>query len=153
MFAIIKDNEVIKFPILNLRREFPNSSFPVNLTDDNLPEGVVKVHVAAAPVANFNQKVVQANPTFDGEKWVQTWNVISLTDTEYTEKLIIKESVVREERNSLLEETVDKINAIRWETMSEEQRNLWRNYRQALLDIPQQEGFPLEVIWPGKPTL
>ena len=28
----------------------------------------------------------------------------------------------------------------------------WATYRQALRDVPQQEGFPQNVIWPTKPT-
>lgn len=28
---------------------------------------------------------------------------------------------------------------------------LWRIYRQALRDVPQQDGFPHSVEWPGKP--
>ena len=27
----------------------------------------------------------------------------------------------------------------------------WATYRQALRDIPQQEGFPENVVWPEKP--
>jgi len=27
----------------------------------------------------------------------------------------------------------------------------WAQYRQALRDIPQQDGFPENVIWPTKP--
>lgn len=27
----------------------------------------------------------------------------------------------------------------------------WKDYRQALRDLPQQEGFPQEVVWPTKP--
>jgi len=27
----------------------------------------------------------------------------------------------------------------------------WADYRQALRDIPQQEGFPENVVWPEKP--
>ena len=27
----------------------------------------------------------------------------------------------------------------------------WATYRQALRDIPQQEGFPESVVWPEKP--
>jgi len=28
---------------------------------------------------------------------------------------------------------------------------VWRDYRQALRDVPQQVGFPQEVVWPSKP--
>jgi hypothetical protein len=27
----------------------------------------------------------------------------------------------------------------------------WAEYRQALRDVPEQEGFPLNVLWPAKP--
>jgi hypothetical protein len=33
-------------------------------------------------------------------------------------------------------------------TMSDE----WKTYRQALRDIPSQEGFPNDVTWPTSPT-
>lgn len=28
---------------------------------------------------------------------------------------------------------------------------VWIDYRQALREIPQQDGFPLNVIWPNEP--
>ena len=36
--------------------------------------------------------------------------------------------------------------------ISDEYRNVLRAYRQALRDIPQQEGFPENVVWPDKPS-
>lgn len=30
-------------------------------------------------------------------------------------------------------------------------KDLWAAYRQALRDVPQQAGFPENVIWPQKP--
>ena len=33
-------------------------------------------------------------------------------------------------------------------TMSDE----WRTYRQALRDVPSQEGFPNDITWPTKPS-
>ena len=27
----------------------------------------------------------------------------------------------------------------------------WKVYRQALRDVPEQEGFPLAIVWPVKP--
>jgi hypothetical protein len=30
-------------------------------------------------------------------------------------------------------------------------RDAWAAYRQALRDLPQQEGFPMSVVWPEKP--
>jgi hypothetical protein len=31
-------------------------------------------------------------------------------------------------------------------------RNKWKDYRQALRDVPQQSGFPNTIVWPVKPT-
>lgn len=36
--------------------------------------------------------------------------------------------------------------------ISDEDRNALRAYRQALRDVPQQEGFPENVVWPDKPA-
>ena len=59
---------------------------------------------------------------------------------------------IRMERDGLLAE-VDAIagNALRWATLSAEQQEAWAIYRQALLDVPQQAGFPNDVTWPIKP--
>ena len=31
-------------------------------------------------------------------------------------------------------------------------RGDWAKYRQALLDVPQQEGFPYSIVWPDAPS-
>ena len=32
------------------------------------------------------------------------------------------------------------------------QMSAWAQYRALLRNVPQQEGFPTEVVWPEKPT-
>lgn len=58
---------------------------------------------------------------------------------------------MRYERDLLLRETVDTLNAVRWASMTNTQQSAWTNYRQALLDVPAQEGFPKTIVWPSKP--
>ena len=60
----------------------------------------------------------------------------------------------RGQRDALLSE-LDSIvgNPLRWASFSETQQTTWANYRQALLDVPQQAGFPNTINWPTKPTL
>lgn len=64
-----------------------------------------------------------------------------------------KAAEVRRERNRRLSQDVDPIagNALRWAALTDAQRQAWAEYRQALLDAPQQEGFPHNVVWPVKP--
>jgi hypothetical protein len=57
----------------------------------------------------------------------------------------------RDKRNRLLAEYVDKINIFRWELLTEAEKDLWRKYRQDLLDVPQQEEFPNNIVWPSVP--
>jgi hypothetical protein len=59
---------------------------------------------------------------------------------------------VRAERNRRLAESVDTFNPVRWAAMTEEARAAWSVYRQALLDVPQQSGFPEAVTWPDAPV-
>ena len=35
--------------------------------------------------------------------------------------------------------------------LSESARKAWAEYRQKLRDIPDQSGFPEEIVWPEKP--
>ena len=60
---------------------------------------------------------------------------------------------VRAERDRRLRNDVDPIasNALRWASLNSEQQQAWADYRQALLDIPEQPGFPHNVTWPSKP--
>lgn len=63
-------------------------------------------------------------------------------------------AAVRAERDMKLAAEVDPIagNALRWASLTAEQQQAWADYRQALLEVPQQAGFPHEVVWPTKPT-
>jgi len=42
-------------------------------------------------------------------------------------------------------------NTLRWAALDAETQAAWATYRQALLDVPQQRGFPNTVTWPTKP--
>lgn len=62
---------------------------------------------------------------------------------------------VRGQRNMLLVTEVDPLagNILRWSSLTSEQQQALADYRQALLDVPQQDGFPHEVMWPEKPAV
>jgi len=42
-------------------------------------------------------------------------------------------------------------NPLRWAGYTADQQAALATYRQALLDVPQQEGFPVEIDWPVMP--
>ena len=63
-----------------------------------------------------------------------------------------KEADVRTLRNWYLGEA-DKVtyNPLRWAAMTSEEQSAWAAYRQSLLDVPEQSGFPDNVTWPVRP--
>ncbi|MDA9272042.1 phage tail assembly chaperone [bacterium] len=58
---------------------------------------------------------------------------------------------VRRHRDSLLRKYFDPIasNPFRWEPLSEMERQELLDYRSALLDVTNQDGFPYNVQWPA----
>ena len=74
-------------------------------------------------------------------------------DAEEAQDVLEKPNKVRASRNEILVADVDPIvsNSLRWNDMTDAKRTEWTNYRQALLDIPEQSGFPNDITWPTKP--
>ncbi len=60
-------------------------------------------------------------------------------------------SDVRDERDRRLVSEVDPIvsNPLRWDAMTDQQKADMSAYRMALLDVPQQAGFPNTISWPS----
>ena len=57
-------------------------------------------------------------------------------------------AAIRAERDALLAAT----DWTQLPDVPEETRALWADYRQALRDVPQQDGFPHDINWPEKPN-
>lgn len=80
---------------------------------------------------------------WNGDGWTNP-NEFVLTPEEKAKR-------VRYKRNNLLRRYVDTLSPPRWEAMTQSKKDSWTIYRQALLDITDQEGFPFNVVWPTKP--
>ena len=73
-------------------------------------------------------------------------------DPAQLQNVIDVETGSRNLRNQLLRDHVDTINPVRYAALTAEQQAELANYRTALLDIPQQQGWPKAVTWPTKPS-
>jgi hypothetical protein len=80
----------------------------------------------------------------------KTTTYIPPTQEEVNQKLAIE---IRNQRNSILATIVDPMvsNPLRWADLTLKQQQEWADYRHALLNVPQQSGFPINVTWPIKP--
>jgi hypothetical protein len=148
MFAKIENNTPVEYPIVNIAIRFPNTSFPSDPRDADLPAGYVRVYAGPIPQASNNEKVVTSMPVFSNNRWVQGYEVQPLTSEEVVERLNIKTTEVRSQRNQLLAESdwtqgKDIPNAV---------SEPWAVYRQLLRDVTNQQGFPYQVTWPVLPS-
>lgn len=84
-------------------------------------------------------------------------NVVTKVETSVPDTRIISEEAISEgvrvEREEKLRTEVDPIasHALRWVALSPAEQAAMAVYRQELLDVPQQAGFPKTHTWPTKP--
>jgi len=149
-------DDVIQNPVYTvtqLVKDHPTISFPYNPSEKLLNSyGVFKVEPAPQPDIPEGHVCQEGLPFFDNGKWVQSWWVREETKEEIKIKNDAQEHRIRNERNAKLAK-IDSIPAVRWSTITEDNRRLWLIYREELLNIPQQAGFPWEVNWPDEPPL
>ena len=143
MFVKVDDKDnVLKYPYSfgNLRMDFPNVSFPADVNDESINQlYVYRVQQTERPVYDDTVSTLIDSVELVNEKWIQKWIVENLS-----EELAILN--VRRKRNRLLSDT--DFLALSDGVLTEE----WAAYRQALREVPQQTGFPFEVVWPVKPS-
>jgi len=73
------------------------------------------------------------------------WTKLKTAEQIQQENHETQKQNVRNQRNQLLKETD-------WTALNDVPPNqAWVEYRQALRDITEQEGFPEGVVWPVKP--
>jgi hypothetical protein len=147
MFAIVIDNAIAEYPILDIYRRFPQTSFPEPMVDSALPDGVVRVFPSPIPAYDQNTHQVQeGTPEFMDGKWYATYVVTPLSESELSERAAAAASLVRATRAQRLQQSD-------WTQLADTPVNkaAWASYRQALRDVPAQAGFPHAVVWPQEP--
>lgn len=149
------ENNVIEYPYLlsRLVQDYPNTSFPSEITDDFLATvGLFKVqHDDVNASISPNQYVKDLEPVLEEGLWKVYYEVLEKTEEHIALELQARSRIIRKERNKLLLES-DWVVAKAYELGTEVPQE-WKEYRQALRDIPSQEGFPFVVVFPQLPTV
>lgn len=101
---------------------------------DTYPEGTVEVPLKPGDGYEYS-----------GSEWVppsQQWLYDRAAD------------LARRERASIMKRFVDPMvtNPLRWADTPDAKKQEWLDYRQALLSISDQEGFPFTIVWPTRPA-
>lgn len=137
---VFKDGQIAHY-----KQMFPNVSFPANgPTDEWLTaQGAVKVSVFR-PHDRDTQKLVSCDPVIENG-FAYIVEVADKTDAEIASDNASKAAKVRAERDR-------KLAATDWRFRSDMNPSQdWIDYCQDLRDIPEQDGFPNEVVWPVSP--
>jgi hypothetical protein len=151
MHVLIKDGAVEQYPyaVAQLKVHNPNCSFPENPSDELLSYfGVHRVFFSTQPPTSDTQVLIEEKPVFDdaATRWTQVWRVRDMTADEIISREEGQAYQVRADRNQRLVQSD-------WTQLADSivDKALWAAYRQGLRDIPSQNGFPWNVIWPVEP--
>ena len=149
MFIKVANDEIIwNYSIQRLRQDYPNTSFPSNISDEELETyNVFRLKELPSPEHNpITHKLVNQEPALIDGVWTLARLAVEKTQQEINFDKSMQEHSVRAERQELL-------TASDWTQVADSpvDKAVWATYRQALRDISLQEGFPFEITWPQKP--
>lgn len=117
--------------------------------------GVVISHESQTPHDVEMRSLIQSFARVDGYREKRgedlSWSLEKIPEKTEEEKLTEARQSVRSKRDSLISDT-DYLLCADYPISAEDLKAV-KAYRQALRDVPQQEGFPFEVVWPELPTI
>lgn len=128
-----------------IRAAHKNVSFPHDISDGLLLEfGIFAVAAGTVPAYDPKTHTIEkTTPAFNSgtNQWEQQYLVRTYTQEETSEIA----ANIRGQRDELLSRTD-------WRFRSDlTPSQAWKDYCQALRNLPQQPGFPHDVTWPTKP--
>ncbi len=156
LYVKVKNNEPVEYPInydqiYDLILE-PNGKDKLPIDTEFLnANGYYSVVEQDAPSIAPTTRLSMGLPRLVNGIWYENYVMTEMTNEEKAENNEAKSYEMRQSRDGMLRETVDRMSPIRWESLTTEQKAGWTKYRQDLLDLPTQEGFPFDVTWPTEP--
>lgn len=155
MYAKVVSGVVERFPYsqADLEQDNPNTSFPQGMTDDQRePYNMYRVRPLIAPTYEpaTEDLVKNETPELVNGEWILGWTRRAKTPEEIAYYRTDNAIQARLLRDKLLLES-DWVVVLSYEKGTSVPTD-WVDYRQALRDITGQEGFPLSITWPTRPS-
>ena len=136
--------------VTDLKRRFPNISLPLVLTEaDYELIGVDPILQSPQPLSTQFQTVYRSGIEEIDGKWFVQWGVSDWSEEAVMKAVEDQWARVRDQRNKLLAEC--DWTMLNDSPLTEEVKEGWAVYRQALRDITLQND-PFEIEWPTKPA-
>lgn len=145
MYIKITDGIPVPTSLAQLKLDHPNVSFPSTMSDELVAEwGLLPLRCTPLPEINrLTENLVEGTPELLDGAWTQVWTVAPLPQEE-------AERRVRTERDRRLA-ACDWV-VIRAKELGQAVPIDWFTYRGDLRQIPDQPGFPHDVVWPVPPV-
>jgi hypothetical protein len=86
----------------------------------------------------------------DDDSWAEVMVQVEISEEQYQNNVAVQTQVVKADRARMIASTDWVVTKSAEEGTQVPQA--WKDYRQALRDIPSQEGFPFNVVWPTLPA-
>ena len=144
MYVKLDNNhQPVSFPysLTRFRNDNPDTSFPETISDEILESyDVFRVSSTTAPTYDPKTQRIEKGVRQVNNRWEESWTVENLPEGSAADN-------VRGYRKKLLDQTdYTQLADAPGDTAA------WATYRQALRDIPAQDGFPFTVTWPTEPS-
>lgn len=136
----------------NIKLLKPKTSIPYPPTKEILDELGFGVYVETErPVCGPLEKPMEVLPVKNGDVYEQTWQIVPRDPQEI--EIITRQhwNMLRSYRNQLLLISDKYMLEDIKETLTAEQIQAWKTYRQVLRDFPSTITDPFNVTWPTKP--
>jgi hypothetical protein len=135
------------------RKLFPNTSMPQQLSEELINEfggDVVLEGPQASGGDHYQYSQATGVEQIDG-KWY-TKHVLGPIFTDGEQEIAYKAMKDAEQAKNVRQTRDDKLKETDWRFRSDlTPSQAWKDYCQALRDIPLQEGFPWTITWPTQP--
>lgn len=150
-YLLASDGTISKFPysLEELRSDNPLTSFPWEMSAGELAEWGVYSVEEPSPRPEYNEQTEAIElqpPSLINGVWVREWLITSADPAEIERRTTAQAALQREERNRVLSRT-DYTQCLDFPATDNE-RASYAVFRQALRDVPDQVGFPWDVVWP-----
>lgn len=146
-FSKLVNGQVVEHSLTedDVRRRFPNTSFcvPFQPPDDYEEE----FENGEAPCAGPLENLALLPPSRVDGLLVRQYSVTPASPEQVQQRTDVQAALLRSRRNQLLTQSD-------WTQLADSgaDQAAWAAYRQTLRALPQQEGFPWDVVWPEPPT-
>tara|TARA_B110000259_G_scaffold33756_1_gene37437 strand:+ start:10331 stop:10780 length:450 start_codon:yes stop_codon:yes gene_type:complete len=129
-----------------LRKQNPNTSFPKQVSAEDMAAFNAYLVTEVTPTISSTQKLVKnSTPTLVGSEWILAHEAVDLTSEDIAEATAILAANARVQRGKLLAAT--DFYALSDVVMTSEMTT----YRSDLRAVPAQSDFPATITWPTAP--